>query len=151
MPVLVVASWVPSVDESTRGRFLAEQFMALAAGAGVVPQVVSFDTSIPSGKDRDAGVQGKAGGRSGAQAVARAVRVLSGEAMHGPPAVEVSRIPVSAAPRGVATDEPRRRRQVALRSVEPRLTPPTVIHAHTGFPDGAASIELARSRGTPLV
>jgi glycosyltransferase involved in cell wall biosynthesis len=151
MPVLVVASWFPSVDESTRGRFVADQVLALAASGRVVPQVVSFDTINLSGEAAGRHAQAAAVERLVGLAIARDDRVFSAQAMHGPPGIEVARIPVSTAPPGVSTDDPSRRRTVALRSVAPRLRPPSVIHAHTGFPDGAASIELAHRLDVPLV
>ena len=151
MPVLVVASWFPSVDESTRGRFVADQVMALRAGGRVIPQVASFDSVMLSGEGRDRGAQADALGRLVGDAIARDDRVFSPQAMHGPAGVEVSRVPVSTAPPGASTDDPSRRRADVLRSLATRITPPAVIHAHTGFPDGAASIELARGLGVPLV
>ena len=151
MPVLVVASWFPSVDESTRGRFVADQAMALSAGGRVLPQVVSFDTIMLSGEGPDRQAQADAVERLVADAIARDDRVFSARGMHGPERVEVARVPVSTAPPGLETDDPSRRRQRALRSLAGRITPPIVIHAHTGFPDGAASVDLARRLGVPLV
>ncbi|MDP9119414.1 MAG: hypothetical protein M3M93_03935, partial [Actinomycetota bacterium] len=49
LPVIVVASWYPGVDDPARGRFVADQVDALAASGRVSPLVVSFDTALIDG------------------------------------------------------------------------------------------------------
>src|SRR4051794_39567261 len=151
IPVLVVASWFPSVDEPTRGRFIADQVTALAVSGRVEPRVVSFDTIMLSGEPPERRPQADAMDEVVGRAIVRDDRVFSPFGMHGAPGVPLARIPVPAAPPDVPTDDPSHRRETALRSLAGRVASAAVVHAHTAFPDGAASMELARRLGVPLV
>ena len=151
MPVLVVASWFPSVDDSTRGRFIADQVTALAAGGRVAPRVVSFETIMLSGERPERQSQAAAI-ESFAPTTAGDERTISRRGIHGPDGIPLARLPVAAGWPGIASEYPAERRRAALRGLpDAALAAARVVHAHTGFPDGAASIELAGRLAAPLV
>jgi glycosyltransferase involved in cell wall biosynthesis len=155
--VLVVASWYPSVDLPTAGRFVADQVGVIAAAGRFAPLVVSFDP-LPLW-----------GSSTLRRREAAAVRSLAAAGLAGAPDaafvpvpagaggdVPVAWLPVPGNAGGVgasdrAADERADVLGLAASAVDAVAGPPALVHAHTGFPDGAAAAAEAQRRGIPLV
>ena len=155
--VLVVASWYPAVDDVAAGRFVADQVAALQATGEATVEVVSFD-SIPlvGGATARAGQVGAVH-----QAIATAiaterelfVRVDDGEGRSS--LVARLGVAVGTTP-ALGTSAAATHRAAALDALAGRLLAdpaslPDVVHAHPGYPDGAAAAVLAGRIDRPLV
>ena len=155
-PLIIVASWYPGVDDPGRGRFVADQAEALHATGRVRPLVASFDLA-PFDKDLAARpeylslpqrrLERSLEGREDA---------ISAQAYEGHVGVPITRLPVAEPTGGRPLDSglDAENRTAALRSLAAQLSregPGGVIHAHTGYPDGAAAVSLSRELGWPLV
>ena len=156
LPVIVVASWYPGVDDPARGRFVADQADALAASGRVSPLVVSFDTALVDGEQlariSDLGVVQ----RHVARGVAEGHDPINRSGWGLEPDVAVARVSLL---EGVGRSTPsgsdgdlRRDALLSLGEKVAREKPGTgVVHAHTGYPDGYAGAALASHLGWPLV
>jgi glycosyltransferase involved in cell wall biosynthesis len=155
--VLVVASWYPSVDSPTAGRFVADQVGVVEAAGRFAPLVVSFDPlplwgSSSLRRREAAAVRSLAvAGLAGAPGAAF---VLVPDGVGG--SVPVAWLPVPGTAGGVgATDRPADERAdvlgLAASAIDAVAGAPALVHAHTGFPDGAAAAAEAGRRGIPLV
>ncbi|MFL5776032.1 MAG: glycosyltransferase [Chloroflexota bacterium] len=155
-PVVVVASWYPSVIDPAAGRFVADQVVALGRTGRVAPRVISFDP-IPlvggaTPRARQAPIVHSAVGSA----------IAASDPLFVPgfgvdPPVGVARVGVAdgAIPALGSTAGEDHRRAV-LRPLADRLAAqgdeaPVLVHAHTGYPDGAAAAVLADALGCPLV
>ncbi len=150
--VLIATRWYPAFDAPGRGIFVADQAAALVA-AGTRVSVASWEAAIGHGTFARA-VGSGAGMRPWLDAIEnRATPVLP--AAWGAAGVPVARLPAAVAP-GALSDPlaaAEQQSDVLLRYGR-RLAarhPIDVIHAHTGIPDGIASIALADRLGIPLV
>ena len=152
--VLVVASWFPAIDDSTKGRFVADQVEALQATGRVQPWVASFESIGVSG--------GPFGRRRQVRAIQDDVRpvlesdpgLFNPRGAAAPASIPVARVPIAGGGWGAGgTAHGSRHRDDALRLLAGRRERPawSLIHAHTGYPDGAGSVGLARRLGLPLV
>ena len=151
---VVVASWVPAVDDTTKGRFVADQVEALRATGDVDPIVVSFDPAVLSGGPIDRRSQASAVRLAADAAIRQDPAVFACQGWTGPAGVPVARLPVASGRRGIgAPAHHSLDRRAALEALASRLEPDgrTVIHAHTGYPDGAAAIALIAPLRAPLV
>ena len=157
LDVLVVASWYPAIDDAGAGRFVADQVAALARGGRVSPRVVSFEPVRLVGPASTRNHQVSVIEQAFWRAVTSEPRVFEprGHAVDAP--VPVARLSIAA---GTAPDlgstAAIHHRVVALEALAARLRAdagslPSVVHAHTGFPDGAAAAALADRLGCPLV
>ena len=152
--VLVVASWFPAIDDSTKGRFVADQVEALQATGRVQPWVASFEsvgvTGGPVGRRRQVrAIQADVG-----PTLAADPGLFNPRGSHAPAGIPVARVPIAGGGWGAGgTAHGSRHRDDALRLLAAREDLPawSVIHAHTGYPDGAGSVGLARRLGLPLV
>ncbi|TAK02962.1 MAG: glycosyltransferase [Chloroflexota bacterium] len=163
--LLAVASWYPSRLDPIAGRFVADQLEALAATGLVRPSAASFEPAevIGSGAVRSR--------------IAALVSDLAAEPVRARPGL--FRIPAPGASGAVAAPPipiarltiPSGRnpaagalhgavaRDAALAALAERyehgrehdLPRPTLVHAHTVYPDGAAAATLAHRLGVPLV
>ena len=156
IPVVVVASWYPGVDDPARGRFVADQAEALAATGRARPLVFSFDTAlVDGGRVRAIAEDGLVSGHVGA-AMRRGMSPLSPLGWGLEPTVPVARPSLlegvgRAMPPGTDGDL-RRDALIALAAaLDMRTWPRGVVHAHTAYPDGYAAAGLARHLGWPLV
>lgn len=158
----VVASWYPSIEHLAEGRFVADQVAALVAQGTVRPSVISFDPAalVGSGRLRDRlAVAIRSGGVG---AIERSTDLFAAGGCSGVPDVPVARLPI---PVGRTSDDPilhgLNARVAVLDALADRwataprglLLPPRprIIHAHTGYPDGAAAARLATRLRVPLV
>ena len=154
LDVLVVASWFPAIDDSTRGRFVADQVQALQATGRVSPSVASFELLDISGGPASRRRQLGAIQRNLGPVIRDDDGLFNGHGSHSPDGIPVARIPVAGGRwvgGGIAHGSLHRDR--ALRVIADRQDRPawSLIHAHTGYPDGAGSIRLAEQLGVPLV
>lgn len=158
--VCVAASWFPAIDDVVAGRFVADQVEGLATYTDVRPSVVTFEAASLVGS-------GSARTRIAAavtEHVRRAIATGSEVFATGggiTPAVPIARLQV---PSGRTGSDPvlhaYRGRAAALSTLAGRwmgegppidVPRPSVIHAHTGYPDGAAAAVLAERLDLPLV
>jgi glycosyltransferase involved in cell wall biosynthesis len=161
--VAIVASWYPSVADPVAGRFVADQAAALAATGRAAPVVVSFDPAALSGSQPQRAALAALVSGQAREAIRRRPHVFSASGVSGPPGVPVARLPV---PQGRTAAEPvlsaLHAREAVLDELAERWTAgpaahgglpprPALIHAHTGYPDGAAAVRLADRLGVPLV
>lgn len=156
IPVLIVASWYPGVDDPARGRFVADQAEALAATGRARPIVVSFEGARVDGDQLD---RLRALGlveRHRALAFAEHPNVVNARAWGLSDRIPTARLPIlagmgRATPPGSDGDV----RREALLELADLLDvtdgPRGVVHAHTGYPDGFAASGLAERLGWPLV
>jgi len=156
IPVVIVASWYPAVDDPARGRFVADQAEALAATGKAHPVVLSFDTALVDGaRVRAVAAAGLVSGHVGA-AMRSGMSPLSPRGWGLEPTVPVARPSLlegvgRALPPGTDGDL-RRDALIALAAaLDMRSWPTGVVHAHTAYPDGYAAAGLARMLGWPLV
>jgi glycogen(starch) synthase len=154
LDVLVVASWFPAIDDSTRGRFIADQARALLATGLVRPSVISFEPlgvrgGLPDRRRQVAAIEANLG-----PVLRTDPGLFNPGGSDTPPGVPVARLPIAGSgwgPGGTAHGS--RNRDHALRSIAGRADLPawSIVHAHTGYPDGAGAVGLANRLGLPLV
>lgn len=156
MDLIIVASWYPGVDDPGRGRFVADQAEALQRTGRVRPLVASFELA-PFDKDL--------GARPGyislvhrrlERSLAHRTDAVSPRAFGGQAGVPISRLPVAEPTGGSALGAglDSENRAAALTVLGGRLSRHSgrgIIHAHTGYPDGAAAVHLSRQLGWPLI
>jgi glycosyltransferase involved in cell wall biosynthesis len=155
--VLVVASWFPSVDSLSSGQFVADQVAALRTEGRYTPLVASFDPASLWGsgslRRREAAAVRAQAGAGLAAFPDRTFRPWDGRPGRDIP---VARLMVSGPARGAGSaerpvTERAERLECAASAVDGIAGPPSVLHAHTGYPDGAAAALEASRRGIPLV
>ena len=156
--VLVVASWYPAVDDPAKGRFVADQVTALAASGRAIPAVASFEPLPLVGGATARTLQAATIDRRRKAALAgeHAASSFAPRAFSVPAAAPIVRLPIADGmipAAGAASAE--RHRSAALVALADRLAStghrPTLVHAHTGFPDGVAASAMAARLGCPLV
>ena len=156
LPVIVVASWYPGVDDPARGRFVADQADALAASGRVSPLVVSFDTALIDGDQLRRVSELGAVQRHVARGIADGHGAINRSGWGLEPGVAIARVSLlegvgRATPPGSDGDL-RRDALLSLGEDVARANPGVgVVHAHTGYPDGYAGAALASHLGWPLV
>jgi glycosyltransferase involved in cell wall biosynthesis len=159
--VLVVARWYPAVDDPVRGSFLADQVAALAVTGAVEQRIASFEyvrlNRVPERQppEREAILRWyrpAIGDRLDTATPGGWLR--SGGAWPGAESVPVARLPVAAGP----DDPPWREGDDHADALGPFASGPAawhgrfdLLHAHTGFPDGAAAATEALKSGRPYV
>jgi glycogen(starch) synthase len=159
--VLVVARWFPAVDDPVRGSFVADQVAALSATGAVEPVVASFEFARLSRHaerqepEREAvhdrfaaAVAGRpdATTRGGWTRVAGTWPSLAN--------IPVARLPVASGPDDAPWREDDDHRAVLepfTSSLAARWGAIDLVHAHAGFPDGAAARAVAERGGRPYV
>jgi glycosyltransferase involved in cell wall biosynthesis len=169
--VLIVASWFPSVDDPGAGRFVADQAEALAAAGVFRPAIITYDPIRLTGGARARSIQAITVTAASRAAIARPESLFLTPAWAVQAGIGVARLSVaegltaSAGPAHAAIH-----REAVLRALGDRLAaagqadelhravglaPPDakrgVIHAHTGYPDGAAAVALADALDWPLI
>ena len=149
---VLVVGWYPSADDPIAGRFVADQAAALAATGRVRPWAASFE---PFWLHGDLSLRTRA-----ADAWPAAVRMAAaeGRAIFPEGAFGPSRVPVvhlgAAAGRsaGAGRDNEAIHRERALQAlVDGAGRHVDLIHAHVGYPEGAAAARVAARIGVPLV
>jgi len=168
--VLVVASWFPSVDDPGAGRFVADQAEALAAAGVFRPAIVTFDPVRLTGGARARSIQAETVTATSRAAIAHPEPLFLTPAWAVQAGIAVARLSVpegltaSAGPAHAAIHREAVLRALGDRLAEgqadelrravglaPRDVKRGVVHAHTGYPDGAAAAALADSLDWPLI
>lgn len=155
--ILVVASWYPSVDDVAAGRFVADQVAALGATGETIVEVVSFDEIALVG-GATARTRQVASVHGALAAAIRSepepfVRAADGVGAPG----RVARLAVAVgSTAALGTTSAAAHRAATLDALADRLLAdtaamPDVVHAHPGYPDGAAAAVLADRLQRPLV
>ena len=156
LPVIVVASWYPGVDDPARGRFVADQANALAATGRISPLVLSFDTALIDGDQLRRLSEMGVVQRHAAGGIAERDDAINRLGWGLEPGVAIGRVSLL---EGVGRSTPSGSdgdlRRDALLSLAEVIdldgSGPGVVHAHTGYPDGYAAAALAEHLGWPLV
>jgi glycosyltransferase involved in cell wall biosynthesis len=152
LPLLVVG-WFPRADDPISGRFVADQTASLAATGRVAPTVVSFEPLWSSG-DVALRTQAAAAWPGIVSAATAGGWAVASAAATGPPDIPVLRLGVpGGTTEGTGRDHQALHRAAALDaflSAQPTEGWP-IIHAHAGYPEGAAVARVAAGRGIPFV
>ena len=154
--VLVVASWYPNIVDPAAGRFVADQVVALAGTGRVAPRVIAFDPLRLVGGARMREHQAPVV-QSAVTAAMEYEDRLFVPGYGVAPAMDVARLGVAEGSiPSLGTTAGVDHRQAVLRPLAARLARdassiPALVHAHTGYPDGAAGAALADDLGCPLV
>lgn len=157
--VLFIASWFPAYDDIANGRFVADQVEALAATGKIRPGVIAFDRSRLTGGAASRRRQENAVIAASSAAIASADPPFIAPAIGVRDDVAVARltIPEGQTPSTLAVHGAVHR-ETAVNALANRLVGAGarapglgVVHAHGGYPDGAAGGHLAERLGWPLV
>jgi len=152
--VLIVASWYPGIDDTARGRFVADQAEALLRTGHVRPLVVSFDPALADLELLPKGDRANPIETHRATALASRPDAVSPRAWGSGAGIPVARIPLPEGPgSGPSNDRQGELRRRALSDLIESLETvgPGVVHAHTAYPDGYAAAHAAADLGWPLV
>lgn len=149
---VLIAGWYPAADDPIAGRFVADQAAALAASGRVRPAVVSFEP-FPLHGDvalRQASVESWS---EVVRAAAREGRAFAARGANGPAGVPVARlgVPQGGAPGAGRTNQAVHRTTVLNALLEGAGRSWPLLHAHVGYPEGAAVAAVAQAHRIPLV
>ncbi|MBA2720603.1 MAG: glycosyltransferase [Chloroflexi bacterium] len=174
--VFVVATWFPSVDDPGAGRFVADQAEALAAAGRFRPAAISFDPVRLTGLARSRAAQAGAILDASRSTIREVDQPFARQGWSVTPGIPVARLSIpdgSSALSGAAhgavhrsailttlgerlmadgASWPRteaRRGRTSVAEFDPDAA--GIVHAHTGYPDGASAIALADALGWPLI
>lgn len=159
--LLVVARWFPAVDDPVRGSFVADQVAALSATGAVEPVVASFEFARLNRhaerqeREREAVHERFAtavAGRPDATTPGGWTRVAGTWPLLAD--IPVARLPVASGPDDAPWREDDDHRAVLepfASSLAARWGAIDLVHAHAGYPDGAAARAVAEPGGRPYV
>jgi glycosyltransferase involved in cell wall biosynthesis len=150
---VLVVGWFPAADDPIKGRFIADQAQALASTGRVRPTVVTFE-ALGSAGDMALRTRAAEAWPPAVQAAVETGHALARSAATGPPAIPVLRLGVTGGTTTTATwtNQAEHRERALGAYLAARGRPPAVlVHAHVGYPDGAAVAAVARPRNLPYV
>lgn len=150
---ILVVGWYPSADDLTAGRFVADQVDALRASGRVRPDVVSFENVPVRGSGFLRARQEAAITDSTGAAIGHSTPFNPAGA-GGPRGIPVARLAVAAGETpGTGVGHRAAHRTTAILPLAERSDLPAwrLVHAHVGYPEGAAGASIARRLGLPLV
>lgn len=150
---VLVVGWFPAADDVVAGRFVADQVDALRATGRIRPSVVSFE-NVPIRGGASFRVAQEAAIASATNAAIRRSSPFNPTGAGGPTEIPVARLAVSAgATPGSGVDHRAVHRTMAILPLVDRPERPTwrIVHAHVGYPEGAAAASAAAHLGVPLV
>ena len=149
---ILVVGWYPAADDPVAGRFVADQAAALLATGRVRPSVVSFE---PFPLHGDLELRTRA-----VEAWTEVVLDVPGDLAFaprgatGPAGVSVARLgtPLGGTKVAARTNAAIHRTATLRAFLGGRPeSRPALIHAHVGYPEGAAAATVAAERGIPLI
>lgn len=157
--VLIVASWFPAYDDAAAGRFVADQAEALLATGAARPAVVTFDGIRLSGGATARAHQADVALRASVAAAGDASLPFVPLDLGSGRPIPVGRLSIPEGPTpSTGADHAAAHRRAVLEAFAERLANAAdgkagrgIVHAHTVYPDGAASVALADRLGWPLV
>lgn len=149
---VLVVGWYPSADDPIAGRFVADQAAALAATGRVRPWAASFE---PFWLHGDLSLRTRAADAwpAAVRTAAAEGRAIFPEGAFGPSGVPVVHLGAAAGrSAGAGRDNEAVHRERALQAlVDGAGRQVDLIHAHVGYPEGAAAARVAARIGVPLV
>ena len=149
---VLVVGWYPSADDPIAGRFVADQAAALAATGRVRPWAASFE---PFWLHGDLSLRTRAADAwpAAVRMAAAEGRAIFPEGAFGPSGVPVVHLGAAAGrSAGAGRDNEAIHRERALQAlVDGAGRQVDLIHAHVGYPEGAAAARVAARIGVPLV
>jgi glycosyltransferase involved in cell wall biosynthesis len=149
---VLVVGWYPSADDPIAGRFVADQAAALAATGRVRPWAASFE---PFWLHGDLSLRTRAADAwpAAVRTAAAEGRAIFPEGAFGPSGVPVVHLGAAAGrSAGAGRDNEAVHRERALQAlVDGAGRHVDLIHAHVGYPEGAAAARVAARIGVPLV
>jgi glycosyltransferase involved in cell wall biosynthesis len=157
LPVTVIASWYPAVDDVAKGRFVADQVAALVASGMVSPEVVSFDPIPLVGGATARARQAQVIHDAVASAIAEEPTLFNAWPFGVDAGAPVARLAIAEGSiPAMGTTAAEGHRVAALLPLADRLLAsperlPALVHAHTGYPDGAAAAAFAERIDRPLI
>ena len=159
--LLVVARWFPAADDPVRGSFVADQVAALSSTGAVDPVVASFEFARLNRHGDRQEPERDAIHRRVAAAVATRLDTATpggwtrvGGTWPSLASVPVARLPVASGPDDAPwreDDDHRAALEPFASSLAGRWGGIDLIHAHGGFPDGAAARVVAERTGCPYI
>ena len=150
---VLVVGWFPAADDLVAGRFVADQVAALRASGRVRPDVVSFENVAIRGTGSLRLRQDAAIGASIAAAIERSTP-FNPSGAGGPPGIPVARLAVAAGTTAATgVDHRAIHRTAAILPLADRPDHPRwrLVHAHVGYPEGAAAARAAARLDVPLI
>jgi glycosyltransferase involved in cell wall biosynthesis len=153
-PAVLVVGWFPSPSDVAAGRFVADQAAAVAASGRYDVSMAAFEHVPLFGDDALRSATDAAHERAMVIANDRGGWPFAPRGAAGPPGLPVARLGVGAGPvPGLGADHAAVHRERALHRIASRPERPDwrLVHAHVGYPEGAAAATLATELGTPLV
>ena len=149
---VLVVGWYPSAEDPIAGRFVADQAAALAATGRVRPWAASFE---PFWLHGDLSLRTRAADAwpAAVRMAAAEGRAIFPEGAFGPSGVPVVHLGAAAGrSAGAGRDNEAIHRERALQAlVDGAGRHVDLIHAHVGYPEGAAAARVAARIGVPLV
>ena len=149
---VLVVGWFPRADDPIAGRFIADQVAALRATGRIRPTVVSAD---PVALHGDLPLRTRS-----AEGWARVVRDAAADGSatlpsgaFGPDGVPIARlgVPVGRTAAVGPVNEHDHRATALDAFLSGSAGTWSLVHAHVGYPEGAAAARVATARGLPLV
>jgi glycosyltransferase involved in cell wall biosynthesis len=153
-PSVLVVGWFPSPSDVAAGRFVADQAAAVAASGRYDVSMVAFEHIPLFGDDALRSAADAAHERATAIAFEQGASPFAPRGAAGPHGLPVARLGVGAGPvPGLGDDHAVVHRERVLRRLASRADRPDwrLVHAHVGYPEGAAAATLANELGVPLV
>lgn len=148
----LVVGWYPGADQPFGGRFIADQAAALLATGRVQPLVASFEPIVLDGTLPLRSLAARRWPDAVGRAVGDGLVPLPSGAF-GPDGIPVARLgTLEGVTRTAGSDHQAVHRERVLRAMADGLAATTdLVHAHVGYPNGAAAAPIAAALGVPLV
>ncbi len=150
---VLVVGWYPAADDPIKGRFIADQAAAIRGTGRATPTVVTFE-ALGSAGDVSLRTRAAEAWPRGVAAALATGRAVAASGATGPDGIPVLRLGVTGGTTETATwtnQGEHRARALGAYLDASRRSPVSLIHAHVGYPDGAAVAATAGPRGIPYV
>lgn len=151
---VLVVGWCPAIDDSSAGRFIADQAAALRDSGRVRPWLAAWEQATLGGDGALRLAQAAAADRVLARGRAAHPRAAVEPGAFGPDRIPVARMTTLAGPLpGLGPDHQAAHRWAALQHLlaAPDAPRPVLVHGHVGYPEGLAASRAADRLGLPFV